>query len=321
MLSAPIPKMHPSDSYILTMPGYLVTELTDELNGRKGALQPLITPTDCICAILWLYITRATLWNEVAIPEDKTVLTVTTNAREFFSSNHADLPLQTLGKLSTTMPLKRAVQTFLDPEPLVSDEGEFIRRAASLAALADAALQIREHLGSDVRSHDPLLSEAKSPTVRTYRQWDCIINLTSLADHGADINFGIPGTTGDGRPKFCRVPWGDEEEGTVYILPRKGKTSGTEDWDVQVYLPRKTLNILTLQENLGQFLKRYVDDADPAKYARSGARPNLFRAPIHIPDDGEIDFAKSTFDKGLSPEGRAIRARERGEQRMESARS
>lgn len=118
---------------------------------------------------------------------------------------------------------------------------------------------------------------ASRRALRTHKQG---VRVGSLADHGADIDFRIPGTGGggDGRPRFVRKPWA-MENGLVNILPRRRDSD--DDWVVLVGADGPVLDQLCSESELGRWASGFVDDADPSLWwkKRFGAR--------RMPDEDE----------------------------------
>ncbi|KAI0155781.1 hypothetical protein BJ166DRAFT_341978 [Pestalotiopsis sp. NC0098] len=226
-----------------------------------------ITPTDCICSLLWIYITRARHLASHMPNEEKSVFTTTVDMRNFFDrgvglASH-------FGNLFMTVSREEHLDNILS---VVEERGKQYLDSEFLENIISRAYGQRGRLGSWVNEERFLermsaLSNVKPPSEvptaarRACRPWAYGINFSSLVDHGADTNFGIPGTGGDGTPRFCRVPW-VRETGTVYTLPRKGKRSEDGDWEILVCLPDHVMKRLLAEKELGQFIDRYVHDAN-----------------------------------------------------------
>lgn len=150
---------------------------------------------------------------------------------------------------------------------------------ATLDEIADQALEIRTYLGNVdeeyVLQRLAVLSSLQRPLeASAAAQRACMPTTTgvkfgSLVSFGADVDFGIPGTT-SGYPRWCRKPW-MHDEGMINILPRKGGTSGDTPWEILVCLPEKTIKLMLKWEELGQFVDRWVNDGDPLDFVKRKA--------------------------------------------------
>jgi hypothetical protein len=117
------------------------------------------------------------------------------------------------------------------------------------------------------------------------------VKFGSLVNYGADLDFGLPGTAGDGCPIWCRKPW-MHDEGMINILPRKGGTKGKADWEILLCLPMKIIAFMLGPEEFGQFVERCVHDRDPGKFSK---RKTQFpgRRRINLEGtDGRLHFWK-----------------------------
>jgi hypothetical protein len=74
------------------------------------------------------------------------------------------------------------------------------------------------------------LDQLRDPRVVTALQRYCMskslgVAFSSHKNHGANINFGIPGTAEGGTAKWCREPWA-ADVCAVTVLPRPGGYDG-----------------------------------------------------------------------------------------------
>lgn len=257
----------PIDSHILTTSAKTVTGLKSRINEHIRLhfhKDGWVSTTDCISALLLVYITRARYLSRTLGDSPRIVFTTAVNIRKLFKG---DMEPTQFGNLFVT-----AAVPYLCKDMIPEHDNELELPGTTVADIASIAYKLRstlEGIGKDhVLQRIALLSQLNHPTdasaaaARACHPAVTGVKFGSLVNFGADLDFGIPGTTGDGSPRFCRKPW-MYDEGMVNILPRKGGTKGSADWEILLCLPASTIEIMLRSHEFGQYIKRFVHDKKP----------------------------------------------------------
>lgn len=223
--------------------------------------------------------------------EEKSVFTTTVDMRNFFDrgvglTSHFGNLFMTVSRKEQLDDILSVVEErdkkYLDSEFLESIIARAYGQRGRLKSWVDEE-RFLERMSALLNVKPP--SDVPTAARRACRPWAYGVNFSSLVDHGADTKFGIPGTAGDGTPRFCRVPW-VRETGTVYTLPRKGNRSEDGDWEILVCLPDHVMKPMLAEKELGQFIDRYVHDANiQDRWRRRANRARTLSFPdktIHI---------------------------------------
>ena len=83
------------------------------------------------------------------------------------------------------------------------------------------------------------------------------IDFSSWRDQGADVEFGIPGTS-TSKLEFWRKAR-SPTEGAYNILPRKGGSKGEAVWEVSLGLSVDDMNRLCSKNELGGWVSRILE--------------------------------------------------------------
>jgi len=83
------------------------------------------------------------------------------------------------------------------------------------------------------------------------------IDFSSWRDQGANVAFGIPGTT-TSTVEFWRKAW-SPNEGAYNIFPRKGGSKGEDAWEVSLGLTVEDMEVLCSVDELGAWLFRVLE--------------------------------------------------------------
>ncbi|KAL8377361.1 hypothetical protein RB595_008172 [Gaeumannomyces hyphopodioides] len=79
------------------------------------------------------------------------------------------------------------------------------------------------------------------------------------AHMGADVDFAIPGTAGDGRADFVRKTW-SAADGSMNVMQRRGGTKGArEPWEVLLALREQDMEVLCRDDELGRWASGWVE--------------------------------------------------------------
>ncbi|KAI1842648.1 hypothetical protein JX266_011110 [Neoarthrinium moseri] len=284
-----LPHRHQWDSYVITMSAQMISELKHRVNycvRRRTLSSAWVSTIDCISALMWVYISRARLVS-FKKKTDATVFTTAVSIRDRLGNTVE--PTQ-FGNLFSTVAVEKFIQEVVPRAQSASAKAEKpLLCNASLLEIASCAMDIREGISDVTKAYTVprlrKLAQLEDPTkASTAAARACLptktgVKLGSLVDFGADTNFGIPGTAGDGRPRFCRKPW-MMDGGMVNILPRRGGTHGDAPWEILVCLPAHTIEKLVHNDALGPFIDSYVQDKDPRiSYRRPAEIPGRPRLP------------------------------------------
>ncbi|KAK6088128.1 hypothetical protein SCUP234_01194 [Seiridium cupressi] len=264
------PSQNKADSHIMAMSATLVLQMQHRMNKcllDLGAGPHSVSVTECIYALLLVYITRARHMSP-PIPSDHHVMCTTAiNIRNKFGD---DAMLWQFGNvLATVATVQRAGEIISKERAAVFQSLEYIALVAYKIRYSNQALT-----RDSILDRLTILSNMKNPAeVPVAANRACLpavsgVKFESLVNLGADINFGIPGTinaAGDRRPRGCRRPW-MHDIGTINILPRKGGTEGDADWEILLCFPDKVMQIFTNAEEFGQFFRRHVLEKDPTTF-------------------------------------------------------
>ncbi|KAK9781628.1 putative Transferase family-domain-containing protein [Seiridium cardinale] len=266
------PPQNEADSHIMAMSATLVREMQRRINKcleDLGVGPHSVSATECIYALLLVYITRARHLSPPMPSDHDIVFTTAINIRNKFGD---DAMLWQFGNvIATVATVQRAGEIISKDRAAVSQ---------SLKYIAFVAYKIRysnhTFTRDSILNRLTILSNMKNPAeIPVAANRACLpavsgVKFESLANLGADIDFGIPGTinaAGDRRPRGCRRPW-MHDMGTINILPRKGGTEGDADWEILLCFPDKVMQIFTGPEEFGQFLRGYVLEKDPTTFWR-----------------------------------------------------
>ncbi|KAH6654215.1 transferase family-domain-containing protein [Truncatella angustata] len=270
-----LPPRKQVDSHIVTMSAKTVAEMkrriTIHIHDHFPDEDRWVSSIDCICAMLWVYISRARLLEG----DSTTIFTTAVNARGKFID---EVVKSYFGNMFTTVSLRTKARHIV-PKPSYDklSPRKRILPPVELGEIAEVAANIREEL--ELIDQDYVLqrmarlatltkpTEAAVAAQRACRPAETGVRFGSLVKFGADVPFGIPGTTGDGTARFCRKPW-MRDEGMINLLPRKGGTKGDADWEILLCLPDKTISALLKEDELGQFVEKHVHDNDPSKHGK-----------------------------------------------------
>ena len=137
----------------------------------------------------------------------------------------------------------------------------------TIATLTLAALRMRHAVqGVDstyVNSRLKTFSALADPTetsrayTRAMDTSNAGLDFSSWRDQGADVEFGIPGT-GTSTAAFWRKAW-SPNEGAYNILPRKGGSKGTTDWEVSLGLSVDDMESVCSKNELGGWVSSIVE--------------------------------------------------------------
>lgn len=82
------------------------------------------------------------------------------------------------------------------------------------------------------------------------------IDMSSWQDQGADLDFGIPGASS--KPEFVRKTF-SANEGACNVLPRKGGSKSTADWEVLLGLSVCDMETVCSKGELGAWFEGWVE--------------------------------------------------------------
>ena len=275
-----LPSQSECDSEMITISAQTVTDLKHRVSKwlkDLGLRDAWVSTIDCLSALLHVYIIRARGLHRAG-SGGPAMFTTSVSIRDRLGDTlkHTDF-----GNLFTTVSCRIDAPAFMS-----STE----QRPAALKHISAFAYRLREAIRQVDKNYIiprlQVLSKLEGPlsacsaSFRACMPRKFGVRMGSLVTFGADLDFGIPGTAGDGRPRWCRKPW-MTAEGSINILPRRGGTQGDADWEILICLPREQMANLLLEWELGQFVESHVHDKDPTIYFRREAQP-LGRTPINV---------------------------------------
>ncbi|KAK3652057.1 hypothetical protein LTR56_003282 [Elasticomyces elasticus] len=250
----PSPSSRQSTSRILTFTTAKLADLRSNvlntlyINANSKHIPSL---TDCLRGLLWVSILRA---RQDRVPLRKiTNWAIAVNARTRLNP-----------RLRTEVSGNAVVHTLATAEvfELVSEEltidvfeiavaASRIRHAVD--AVGDAYIRKRVALFSSVR--DP--AEIAMASKRALDMPNTGMDFSDWREHGADVEFGIPGADSS-KPDWVRKTW-SANEGAINILPRKGGRAGAADWEVLLALNAEDMEEVCSVLEDGGWVSRVVE--------------------------------------------------------------
>ncbi|KAK5735963.1 hypothetical protein LTR17_007798 [Elasticomyces elasticus] len=229
--SLPPPSSRESTSRILTFATAKLADLRsnvlNELHTNANS-KHIPSLTDCLGGLLWVSILRA---RQDRVPLRKTTRwAIAVNARARLNP-----------RLRTEVSGNAVVHTLATAEvfELISEDQTIdvfeIAIAASrirhaVDAVGDAYIRHRLALFSVIVDPAGIAMAGK----RALDMGNTGMDFSDWREHGADVEFGIPGADSS-KPDWVRKTW-SANEGAINILPRKGGRTGAADWEVLLAL-------------------------------------------------------------------------------------
>ena len=198
--------------------------------------------------------------------------TMSSTSEQTVSSNAGETESTAIGETESATAEKRESPTNEQIGCSTAEHAEYsntekVASPITMAELALGALRMRQAVqGVDknyVNERLKTFSALSDPTEvsRAYtRAMDTSntgLDFSSWRDQGADIEFGIPGT-GTSSVAWWRKTW-SPNEGAYNILPRKGGSKGTADWEVSLGLSVEDMEKVCSDDELGGWVSRIVE--------------------------------------------------------------
>ncbi|KAF6804868.1 trichothecene 3-o-acetyltransferase [Colletotrichum sojae] len=209
-----------------------------QLVARYGGDGVDVFKMDVLSAMFWFYVTRARFYH--LSPGDETAFTIDICGRR---SLDPKFPRTAWGNVGARTVARTTVADLVRPLPngklptnpkkvqeAITNATLLIRRALDRELLERDLVPARIALASGLR--DPA-AEAEEALRRAIRPDNSGLHCNVWMDLGADLDFGIPGTSGTPdwiRETFSRSP----KEGTMNIMPRHDR--GGADWEISLAL-------------------------------------------------------------------------------------
>ncbi|KAK0612074.1 hypothetical protein B0T14DRAFT_571909 [Immersiella caudata] len=255
----PVADVPRSVTKILRLPAARILAMKQEacayLRSVRGP-SAFVSSADTICGLAWLHVTRARL-------------------------DHLD-PNETT-RFATAVDIRNRMIPNLDEEAYIgnmylramTDKGVRVKdlvnvsdasAPVTLRDIAEAAWLIRKAIQAFENTSHICENLALLANVFHGADPDHISHASGLAlnkqrtgldnsvwvNTGADIEFGIPGT-GGGKPEWARKTY-SANEGNLNVLPRKGGTRGSADWEILLVLREDAMNKLMGEKEMGAYL-------------------------------------------------------------------
>ncbi|KAK5175230.1 uncharacterized protein LTR77_000367 [Saxophila tyrrhenica] len=212
----------------------------------------------CLSGLIWIAVVRARR-NRLP-PFATTKIGIAINARSVMTPK---LPEDYFGDAVVHTNATAKVYELLDAD---ADAAHSLK-PISVATMALAASRMRQavsKVNSEYVSERLKTFSALSDPTEPCRAYTAAIDnshtgldFSSWREQGADIEFGIPGI-GTKTVQFWRKTW-SPNEGAYNILPRKGGSKGTADWEVSLGLSMEDMEKVCSDEELGAWTTRIVD--------------------------------------------------------------
>ncbi|KAF6820872.1 hypothetical protein CMUS01_11493 [Colletotrichum musicola] len=206
-----------------------------QLVARYGEDGGRVSKMEILCAIFWIYATRARYGH--LSPGEETALTFVICGRRWLDP---EFPRAAWGNVSARTVARTTVADLVRPLP----NGKLpIDPEKVQEAINNATLLVRLALNMQARDRDlvpariALASGLRDPTEeaealrRAIRPDHAGLHCNVWMDLGAELDFGIPGT--NGTPDWIRETF-SPKEGTMNIMPRHGR--GGADWEISLAL-------------------------------------------------------------------------------------
>ncbi|KAK4898478.1 hypothetical protein LTR27_004075 [Elasticomyces elasticus] len=207
--------------------------------------------TDCLGGLLWVSILRA---RQDRVPLRKTTnWAIAVNARARLNPR-----LRTEVSGDAVVHALATAEVFeLVSEELTIDVFEIAVAASRIRHAVDAVgdAYIRQRLALFSSIPDP--AEIAIASKRALDMPNTSLNFSDWREHGADVEFGIPGADSS-RPDWVRKTR-SANEGAINILPRKGGRAGGADWEVLVALSAEDMEEVCSVLEDGGWVGRVVE--------------------------------------------------------------
>lgn len=222
-----------------------------------------VSTTDCLAALIWIAVIRSRQ-NRLS-PGTKVKFGMAVDIRSktdpplsvdyFGNAIVHTLTTSTVAELTNTMDHDSGIDVEME------SESEIDTKTIALAAsrIRAAVLRVDKTYVSD-RLH--VFSKIADPTFTATAYKKALdmphtgLDMSSWQDQGADLDFGIPGASS--KPEFVRKTF-SANEGACNILPRKGGSKGTADWEVLLGLSVSDMEVVCSKGELRAWMKGWVE--------------------------------------------------------------
>ncbi|KAK5657554.1 hypothetical protein OQA88_3127 [Cercophora sp. LCS_1] len=196
-----------------------------------------ISVSDHLQALTWVHTIRVRLALGKVHRSETTTFATAVDIRRKMGLDNAYMGNMFMRVLAQTTVDQLVGATSVSPPYDKAAEAAWLIRQA--ITTLDANDMLERHVSVAAASVDPD-QKWKPPTVdRAVRhavdRGRTGVDASVWTTLGGDMDFGIPGVQGDGKPDFVRKCW-SPFPGAMNILPRKGVTRGEADWELLLAL-------------------------------------------------------------------------------------
>ncbi len=214
----------------------------------------------CLSSLGWVAVVRARCAR--LLPTETAKIGVAVNVRSVMDP---PLPEDYFGNAILHTHATAQVSELLAIDSSADIEG--LQSSISVATVALAAWRMRQavknvdsqYVGDRFKTFSTLTdpTEVCRAYDRTIDNANTGIDFSSWRDQGADVEFGIPGTT-TSKVQFWRKAW-SPNEGAYNILPRSGGSKGSALWEVSLGLSVSDMDWVCSANGLGPWIVRVLE--------------------------------------------------------------
>ncbi|EFQ31279.1 hypothetical protein CGRA01v4_10574 [Colletotrichum graminicola] len=228
-----------------------------ELRDKHGP-DAFVSMVDTLSALVWVYTTRARLPHLDL--DDVTSFTTAADARPRLCPSFSP---DAWGNVYTQTSARTSVKDLVQILGKSNSNGNCMATDTT-SAIAAAAWRIRQAVGQVsspgyIPSRIALAASLADPTMegaafrKALRPDHAGLGCSVWVHMGADVDFGIPGTTGDGgKADHVRKTW-SASDGSMNIMQRRGVTKGDAPWEVLLALREDDMERLCAPGELGRW--------------------------------------------------------------------
>ena len=213
------------------------------------------SPIACLSSLIWVAVVRAR--QSRLDPIHKTKIGIAVDARTALDKptyfGNAVVHTNAIASISELL-----ADVDADPETKTKLTMDVLARAAHHMRRATEGVN-KKYVNDRLTTFSALPDPTEIPSIygKAMDTHTTGIDFSSWIAQGADIEFGIPGI-GTSTLEFWRKAW-SPNEGAYNILPRKGGSKGTANWEVSIGLSVEDMKEVCEQLEDGAWLERVVE--------------------------------------------------------------